>query len=192
MAYAAEEKEDADVREARVLIDANVGGPLDGTAGGSVVELKEQFGEVGEIGYDGVWTTEVGRDPFLPLLLAAEHLGDVTIGSSIAVAFARSPMTLATTANDLQSFSCGRFVLGLGSQIKAHIERRYSMPWSKPAARMEEFISALRAIWSAWESGERLRFEGEFYRHTLMTPMFTPEPHQWGPPPVLLAAVGPG
>ncbi|HEY6493949.1 MAG TPA: TIGR03617 family F420-dependent LLM class oxidoreductase, partial [Trebonia sp.] len=142
-------------------------------------------------GYDGVWTTEVSRDPFLPLLLAAGQSRTLTLGTAVAVAFARNPMTVATAANDLQSLSSGRFVLGLGSQIKAHVQRRFSMPWSEPAARMREFVLALRAIWANWQDGGRLDFRGEFYRHTLMTPMFTPDPGPWGPPPVLLAAVGP-
>jgi probable F420-dependent oxidoreductase len=142
-------------------------------------------------GYAGVWASEVDHDPFLPLLTAAQATDRLQIGTAIAVAFARSPMTLAMTAYDLQQYSQGRFVLGLGTQIKPHIERRFSMPWSAPVARMREFVGALRAIWSAWQDGTRLRFEGEFYRHTLMTPMFAPDPHPWGPPPVYLAAVGP-
>ena len=94
-------------------------------------------------------------------------------------------MTLATTAHDLQRYTRGRFVLGLGTQIKAHVERRFSMPWSPPVARMREYVAALRAIWTAWQDGTPLRFQGEHYRHTLMTPMFAPAPHPWGPPPVL-------
>jgi probable F420-dependent oxidoreductase len=99
-------------------------------------------------------------------------------------------MTVAVAANDLHQFSSGRFVLGLGSQVKAHIERRFGMPWSEPAERMREFVLALRAIWANWECGQRLDFNGKFYRHTLMTPMFTPPPNPWGQPPVVLAAVG--
>ena len=112
------------------------------------------------------------------------------LGTSIAVAFARSPMTLAVQANDLQTITGGRFTLGLGSQIKPHIERRFSMPWSQPAARMRELIAALRAIWEAWDQGSKLDFRGDFYTHTLMTPMFDPGPNPHGPPKVLLAAVG--
>jgi probable F420-dependent oxidoreductase len=100
-------------------------------------------------------------------------------------------MTVALAAHDLQRYTRGRFVLGLGTQIKAHIERRYSMPWSAPAARMREYVAALRAIWAGWQDGVPLRFSGEFYRHTLMTPMFSPPAHEWGAPPVHLAAVGP-
>ncbi len=142
-------------------------------------------------GYDGIWTAETAHDPFLPLVLAAEHTARIALGTGIAVAFARNPMTLATTANDLQALSEGRFLLGLGSQIKPHIEKRFSMPWSHPAPRMRELILAMRAIWASWADGSRLAFRGEFYRHTLMTPMFDPGPNPYGPPKVFLAAVGP-
>jgi len=124
-------------------------------------------------------------------VLAAEHTERLQVGTGIAVAFARNPMTLAVTANDLQSLAQGRFMLGLGSQIKPHIEKRYSMPWSHPAPRMRELILAVRAIWDAWADGSRLAFRGEFYRHTLMTPMFDPGPNPFGNPPIFLAAVGP-
>jgi probable F420-dependent oxidoreductase len=106
------------------------------------------------------------------------------------VAFARNPMSLAVQANDVQLISGGRFQLGLGSQVKPHIERRFAMPWSKPAARMEEFIGAVRAIWHAWATGDRLAFRGEFYSHTLMTDFFNPGPNPYGNPPIYLAAVG--
>jgi probable F420-dependent oxidoreductase len=142
-------------------------------------------------GYAGVWASEVDHDPFLPLLSAGQATDRLQVGTAIAVAFARSPMTLATTAYDLQRYTGGRFVLGLGTQIKAHVERRFSMPWSPPVARMREYVAALRAIWTSWQDGTPLRFQGEHYRHTLMTPMFAPDAHPWGPPPVHLAAVGP-
>jgi probable F420-dependent oxidoreductase len=141
-------------------------------------------------GYDGLWTAETAHDPFLSLMPVAEHTSRVNIGTAIAVAFARSPMTMAYSAYDLQVHSGGRFLLGLGSQVRPHIERRFAMPWGQPAARMREYIEALRAIWAAWETGERLNFRGEFYAHTLMTPFFTPAPSPWGPPKVYLAAVG--
>jgi probable F420-dependent oxidoreductase len=143
-------------------------------------------------GYAGVWASEADHDPFLPLLSAAQATSRLQVGTAIAVAFARSPMTLAMTAHDLQRYSRGRFLLGLGTQIQPHIERRFAMPWSPPVARMREYVAALRAIWAAWQDGTRLRFEGEHYRHTLMTPMFSPAAHEWGAPPVHLAAVGPG
>ena len=142
-------------------------------------------------GYAGVWASEVDHDPFLPLLSAGLATDRLQVGTAIAVAFARSPMTLATTAYDLQRYTRGRFVLGLGTQIKAHVERRFSMPWTAPAARMREVVGALHAIWDAWQQSTPLRFQGEHYRHTLMTPMFSPPAHEWGAPPVYLAAVGP-
>ena len=144
-----------------------------------------------QAGYDGVWTAEMATNPFFPLLRAAESTTTVDLGTSIAVAFARNPMDMAVMSNDLQRFSKGRFILGLGSQIEAHITRRFSMPWSKPAARMEEFIAAMRAIWTAWQDGSKLDFRGDFYQHTLMTPFFNPGAHEFGQPRVFLAAVGP-
>ena len=144
-----------------------------------------------EAGYDGAVTAEMASDPFLPLALAAEHTERLELSTSIAVAFARSPMTLAQTAHDLNAFSKGRFILGLGSQIRPHITKRFSMPWSKPAARMRELILAMRAVWDNWYEGKPLDFRGEFYTHTLMTPMFTPTNTEHGAPRVFLAAVGP-
>ncbi len=141
-------------------------------------------------GYDGCWTGEINHDPFLPLLLAAEHTSAIELGTSIAVAFARNPMTVASTAWDLQAYSRGRFLLGLGTQIRPHIEKRFGMPWSRPVRRMAEFVAALREIWHCWTTGDRLRFEGDFYSHTLMTPMFTPEPSGQPAPKVFIAAVG--
>jgi probable F420-dependent oxidoreductase len=141
-------------------------------------------------GYDGAWTAETSHDPFLACLLAAEHTERLQIGTAITVAFARSPMTTAQTANDLQAYSGGRFLLGLGSQIKPHIEKRFSMPWSKPAARMREYVSAMRAIWECWNEGTKLDFRGDFYSHTLMTPFFNPGPNPHGAPKVFLAGVG--
>jgi len=142
-------------------------------------------------GYDTACAAEINNDPFLPLAIAAQHSERIALTTAISVAFARSPMTLAYTAWDLQQYSGGRFTLGLGSQIKPHITRRFSMPWSQPAARMREFVLALRAIWHSWETGEPLAFAGEFYRHDLMTPMFTPGKKEYGAPGVNVAAVGP-
>ena len=115
----------------------------------------------------------------------------MTVGTAVAIAFGRTPLTVAHAAYDLAGYSRGRFVLGLGSQVKPHIERRFSMPWSRPAARMREFVLALRAIWSCWHDGRPLAFDGEFYRHDLMTPFFSPDRQEFGPPPVYLAGVGP-
>jgi probable F420-dependent oxidoreductase len=147
--------------------------------------------EIEAAGFDGCVTAETSNDPFFPLLLAAEHTQKLELMTSIAVAFARSPMTLANVGHDLNAFSKGRFILGLGSQIAPHITKRFSMPWSHPAARMRELVQAMRAIWACWYTGEKLAFRGEFYTHTLMTPMFTPTNTQYGAPKVLLAAVGP-
>jgi probable F420-dependent oxidoreductase len=142
-------------------------------------------------GYDGAVSAEINSDPFLPLALAAEHSERIELLTSIAVAFARTPMLTAQIAHDLNAFSGGRFILGLGSQIRPHITRRFSMPWSRPAARMREFIQAMRAIWGCWYDEAPLDFRGEFYTHTLMTPMFTPTNTQHGAPRVFLAGVGP-
>jgi probable F420-dependent oxidoreductase len=141
-------------------------------------------------GYDGVWTAETSHDPFLPIAVGAAATKTLEFGTGIAVAFARNPMNLAVLANDLQLLSKGRFILGLGSQIKPHITKRFSMPWSHPAPRMRELIMAIRAIWATWETGEKLDFRGEFYTHTLMTPFFVPGKNPYGNPKILLAAVG--
>ena len=155
-----------------------------------IAKVAENAAANEDAGYDGIWTGETSHDPFLMSLAAAQATSRITVGTSIAIAFARTPMTTAAAAYDLAGYTQGRFILGLGSQIKPHIERRFSMPWSQPVARMREFVLALRAIWEAWEHGTKLNFEGEFYTHTLMTPMFTPEAHEWSAPPVYLAGVG--
>ena len=143
------------------------------------------------IGYDGWWSAETQVDPFLACAVAAERTRRLDVGTAVAIAFARNPMTVALQANDLQALSAGRFVLGLGSQIQPHITRRYSMVWSQPAARMREFVLAIRAIWDAWATGQPLEFRGEFYTHTLMTPFFNPGPNPHGNPKIMLGAVGP-
>jgi probable F420-dependent oxidoreductase len=152
--------------------------------------IASQSKQVEGDGYDGAWAAEVGHDPLLILAGAANATTRLELGTGIVVAFARSPMITATMANDVQLMAQGRLLLGLGSQIKPHIEKRYSMPWSQPAARMREYILALRAIWSCWNEGTKLNFRGEFYRHTLMSPFFNPGPNPFGPPRVFLAAVG--
>lgn len=171
-----------EVAPARLKVDRGI--PSDLTKVPAVASLLERQG------YDGCWTGEIDHDPFLPLLLAAEHTSRLEIGTSIAVAFARNPMTVANIGWDLQEYSNGRFNLGLGSQIQPHIERRFSMPWSQPVARMREFIAAVRAIWTCWQDGGRLSFDGDFYTHTLMTPMFTPQRLVTEFPRVFVAAVG--
>jgi probable F420-dependent oxidoreductase len=167
-----------------VKVDAGTYQPTVDAAGAAAVQAEAD-------GYDGWWAFETQIDPFLACAIAAERTESVGIGTAIAVAFARNPMTVALQANDVQALSGGRFTLGLGSQIKPHITRRYSMPWSKPAARMREFILAVRAIWDTWATDAPLAFEGDFYSHTLMAPFFNPGPNQHGNPPILLAAVGP-
>ncbi len=156
----------------------------------SLSDIGPRAKELEDLGYDGLLTAETSHDAFLPVVLAAEHTERIELATGIAVAFARTPMVLAYTANDLQQMSKGRFTLGLGSQIKPHIERRFSMPWSHPARRMREYVLALQAIWSSWNDQTPLKFEGEFYRHSLMTPFFAPPPNPYGPPKVILAAVG--
>lgn len=152
--------------------------------------LREQARDREATGYDAVWSAESRRDPFLALMPVAEHSERLRMGTAIAVAFARTPMSMAYLAQDLQLYSGGRLLLGLGSQVKPHIERRFGMPWSHPAARMLEYIAALRAIWANWNEGAALDFRGDFYQHTLMVPFFAPDPSPTGPPPVYLAAVG--
>ena len=164
---------------------------VDGGMMGDLTAVPARIRELEEAGYDAAISAETSNDPFFPILLAAEHSERIELMTSIAVAFARSPLNLAQIGHDLNLYSKGRFILGLGSQIRAHITKRFSMPWSKPAARMRELILAMRAIWDCWYEGEKLDFRGDFYTHTLMTPMFTPTVKDCGPPRVFLAAVGP-
>ncbi len=147
--------------------------------------------EAESAGYDGGWVGETGHDPFPPVAVAVEHTRRVRVGIAAAVAFARNPMSTAYLADDLSRFSGGRFVLGLSPQVAAHVEHRFSMPYSRPVARMREYVAALREIWACWRADRPLRFDGDFYHHTLMTPTFSPGPTDVPPPPVHLAAVGP-
>ena len=144
-------------------------------------------------GFSAVWTTETQHDPFLPLALAAEHTTRLRFGTAVAIAFARSPMTLAHTAWDLAAQSGGRFMLGLGTQVKPHIERRFGMAWPEsPVNKLREMILAIRAIWSSWQTGERLNFRGEYFKLTLMTPFFNPGPIEHPRIPIFLAGVNTG
>ena len=143
----------------------------------------ELFAELEESGFDCACTYETRHDPFLPLVLAADRTTTLRLGTAIAIAFARTPMLLATVGRDLQDVSAGRFTLGLGTQVRPHIERRYSMPWSRPAARLRELVLAIRAIWDVWDGIAPLDFRGEFYTHTLMPPAFDPGPAAFGRPP---------
>jgi probable F420-dependent oxidoreductase len=167
---------------ARVKIDTGIGTNL--------TSVPTRTGQAEAAGLDCLWAAETVNDPFLSLAIAAEHSERMSIGTAVAIAFARNPMSLAYTANQLQEFSSGRMILGLGSQVRSHIERRFSTQWSRPAARMREFVLAMRAVWASWNDGARLDFTGEFYTHTLMTPVFAPRPNQFGAPRVFLAAVG--
>ncbi len=154
-------------------------------------DARETFSHLESVGYDGAFSFEAKLDPFLPLVLASESTTHLRLGTAIAIAFARNPMNLANLAHGLQTISGGRFILGLGSQVRPHILHRYSMPWSKPAARMREIVQAIQAIFDCWEGNSELDFEGEFYRHTLMIPAFDPGPNPFGPPPVFTGGFGP-
>lgn len=166
-----------------LAVEVTASGPPAGVA--AAAQLAEQHG------VERLYVAEAAYDPFQALAVAAGRTSKIELATGVAVAFARTPMTLASSAWTLQEMSGGRAVIGLGSQVKAHITRRFSMPWSNPAARMREFVMATRAIWDSWQAGESITFRGEFYTHTLMTPTFTPTPLEPGPPKVLIAAVGP-
>ena len=164
---------------------------IDGALMFDPVRVGAMAAQLEEVGFDGAYTFEGQSDPFISVAAAAMHTQKMDLMTSIAVAFARNPMSLAYLGNDLQNLSGGRFILGLGAQVKAHIERRFSMPWGKPASRMREMVLAIRTIWDSWQTGERLKFEGEFYQHTLMSPVFSPPPNEFGLPKIYIAGVGP-
>ncbi len=150
----------------------------------------DEVGRTAEsLGFAGLWTSETKHDSFLPLAVAANSTRALDLGTSIAIAFSRSPMTTAQLSWDLQDLSGGRFILGLGTQVKAHIERRFSMPWGRPVARLKDYILALRAIWQSFQTEGSLDYEGEFYRHTLMTPFFNPGPIEHPEIPIYIAGV---
>ncbi len=154
-------------------------------------EIAERAEKLESLGFDRAFTAETSRDPFFPLVLAAHSTSTIELGTGIAVAFARNPMNIAVSAQEINILSGGRFRLGLGSQIKPHITRRFSMPWHGAAKQMREFIGAINAIWDSWWDGVPLAFEGEFYNYSLMTPEFSPVTEGLERPPILLAAVGP-
>jgi len=143
------------------------------------------------MGYDGIWTAEAGHDPYLPVVVAATATERVTIGTNIAVAFPRSPLVHAQIAWDLQAASRGRFILGLGTQVKGHNERRYSTPWAAPGPRLREMIQLIRHIWDVWQHGTRPGFQGKYYQFSLMTPFFSPAPLEWPHIPIYIAGVNP-
>ncbi len=154
-------------------------------------EARSVYKKLEEIGYDGGFSFEAKHDPFLTLAVASEHTESITLGTAIAIAFARNPMNIANLGYDMQSISGGRFILGLGTQVKPHIEKRFSSTWSKPAARMREIVLAVRAIWDCWEGNSKLSFKGEFYTHSIMIPAFNPGPNPYGPPPIFTGGFGP-
>ena len=164
---------------------------IDAGVSTSLNSIGEEAARLEAMGYDGIRISELNHDPFLPLVLAAEHTQSIELVTSVAVAFSRNPMTMANLAHDLNAFSRGRLVLGLGSQVKPHIERRFSMPWHKAARQMREFIEAMHAIFDCWYDGKRLAFEGEYYQHTLMPSTFTPVNVEAGRPRITLSATGP-
>jgi len=144
-----------------------------------------------QLGYDGLWTAEAGHDPYLPAALAATATDHLTIGTNIAVAFPRSPLVHAQIAWDLQAASHGRFILGLGTQVKGHNERRYSTSWTAPGPRLREMIQLIRHIWDVWQNGARPSFQGKHYQFSLMTPFFSPAPLEWPHIPIYIAGVNP-
>ena len=160
-----------------------------GLPGNNLRGVPEYARKMESIGYDGLWTSETQHDPFLPLAVAATSTSSLNLGTSIAVAFPRSPMVLAYTAWDLQKASAGRFILGLGSQVKAHNERRFSVKFESPGPKLRDVVLALRAIWECWQNGTPLRFQGEFYKFDLMTPFFNPGPISHPKIPVFIAGV---
>ena len=160
-----------------------------GTEGQHLKGMDKTARAAEDLGFAGLWTSETKHDAFLPLAIAANASHQIELGTSVAIAFSRSPMEMAQTSWDLQDLSAGRFVLGLGTQVKAHITRRFSMPWDRPAARLREYILALCAIWESFQTEVPLQFEGEFYRHTLMTPFFNPGPIEHPEIPLYIAGV---
>ncbi len=158
--------------------------------GNSIEQIAAAARKAEELGYDGVITVEAGHDPFFPLLIAAEHTGRLSLGSSVAIAFPRSPFVVAQMAWDLQRFSGGRFLLGLGTQVKGHNERRYSTPWlAPPGPRLREYILCLKAIFQTFQDGARPNFSGQHYQFTLISPFFNPGPIEHPHIPIYISAV---
>ncbi len=146
-----------------------------------------------EIGFDALWTQETQHDPFLPCTLIAEHSATLNFGTAIAVSFSRSPANLAYTAWDLAAQSGGRFILGLGTQVKAHIERRFGMTWPESVTgQLREQIQVIRAFWDTWQNGTKLNFRGEYYKATLMSPFFNPGAIEYPDIPIYIAGVNAG
>ena len=156
---------------------------------GNIKGIPEEARWAESMGYDGLCTEETGHDPLFPLLLAATTTSRVTLEPRVAIAFPRSPMVFAYAAMDMQNFSDGRFRLGLGTQVKGHIERRFSFRWASPGPRIREYVESLHAIWDAWQNGTRLSYHGDHYNFSLMTPFFSPGPSEQPRPPVFISAV---
>ncbi|MCF1592307.1 TIGR03617 family F420-dependent LLM class oxidoreductase [Streptomyces muensis] len=173
------------MRRPHVAIDLYTG------AGLRLEDARRVAVDAEQAGYEGLWTLEAHTEPFLPLALAAEHTTRLRLGTAVAVALVRNPMVVAHMAHELNRYAGGRLVLGLGSQVGAHVVKRFGEPFDHPADRMREYVAALRAIWACWNENAPLDFRGRFYRHTLMTPAFDPGPSGHGPPRIHLAAVGP-
>lgn len=158
---------------------------------GNLTETAEEAHWAESVGYDGVFTNEREHDSFFPLLLAATSTSNVSLQTRVAIAFPRSPMVVAYSSWDLQQFSGGRFRLGLGTQVKGHNERRFSVPWVSPSRRLREYVQSLHAIWDTWQRGKKLDYRGEFYNFSLMPPAFNPGPSPHPRPPVYISAVNP-
>ena len=156
-----------------------------------LAQVSSHAAHAERLGYDGLWTAEAGHDPYLPCTLAAAATEHATIGTNIAVAFPRSPLVHAQIAWDLQALSRGRFILGLGTQVKGHNERRYSTPWTAPGPRLREMILLIKHIWDVWQNGARPGFQGKYYQFNLMTPFFSPAPLEWPHIPIYIAGVNP-
>jgi probable F420-dependent oxidoreductase len=170
-----------------MLLDCFV--PVDANPLPQAAELAEA---AEALGFAALWTPETGHNPFLPLAIAAEHTSRITLGTAVAIAFPRSPMVTAQLAWDLAAYAEGRFVLGLGTQVRAHIERRFSSSFDQPVARLRDYIQALRAIWATFQTGARLNYRGEFFQHTLMSPFFNPGPIDHPSIPIYIAGVNAG
>ncbi len=164
--------------------DASIGFSIDLKDVGALAQAAEA------IGFDAIWTSETQHDPFLPLTHVAAQTTRLKFGTAVAIAFARSPVIVAHSAWDLAKQSNGRFILGLGTQVKAHIERRFGMTWTPPAPRLREYVQAIRAVWKSWQTGEKLNFRGEEYQLTLMSPFFSPGPIEQPHVPIFVAGVG--
>jgi probable F420-dependent oxidoreductase len=165
-------------------LDASIGFGADLSDVGALAQAAEA------IGFDAIWTSETQHDPFLPLTHVAAATSRLHFGTAVAIAFARSPLIVAHTAWDLATQSNGRFMLGLGTQVQAHIERRFGLTWSPPVPRLREYVQAIRAVWTAWQTGGKLNFRGSEYKLTLMTPFFSPGPIDYPNVPIFIAGVG--